>query len=240
MKNNQENFKFRLGLFVSGGIFLFVAAIFIIGKQVNMFDSVFKVTATFYNVNGLQVGNNVRFSGINVGTVDNIKIVNDSTIEVSMLIKKSVKEFIKIDSEVSISSEGVIGDKLLNISQGGKDSPSVEDGLELASTEPLDTDAMMESVEISVLNVEIITKEFSDMLIGINQGKGTIGKLMNDKKMAENVSNTMKNLESSSKGLDENMDAAKENVLLRGYFKRKKRDALKKKKALEKEKNAKK
>jgi len=234
MKNNQENFKFRLGLFVSGGILLFVFAIFIIGKQVNLFDSVFKVTATFYNVNGLQVGNNVRFSGINVGTVDKIDIINDSTVEVSILIKKAVREFIKIDSKVSISSEGMIGDKLLNISQGGTNSPSVQEGQELASAEPMNMDDIMESVEVSVLNVEIITKEFSDMLIGINQGKGTIGKLLNDKNMAQNVSNTMKNLDNSSKGMNENMEAAKENFLLRGYFKRKKRDELKKQKAIEK------
>ena len=77
MDNHTPKFKFRLGLFVSGGIALFVIAIFIIGKQRNLFDPVFKLTTTFYNVSGLQVGNNVRLGGVNVGTVDNITILND-------------------------------------------------------------------------------------------------------------------------------------------------------------------
>jgi phospholipid/cholesterol/gamma-HCH transport system substrate-binding protein len=72
MKSHTQQFKVRLGLFVIGGIALFVLAIFIIGKQKNLFNPVFKVTTTFYNVSGLQVGNNIRFSGINVGTVNNI------------------------------------------------------------------------------------------------------------------------------------------------------------------------
>ena len=90
MDTTTQKFKIRLGLFVAGGLTLFVLAIFVIGKQKNLFNPVFKLTSTFYNVSGLQVGNNIRFSGINVGTVDNISIINDSTVKVDMLIKKDV------------------------------------------------------------------------------------------------------------------------------------------------------
>ena len=77
MDTHSQKFKVRLGIFIIGGILLFVIAIFFIGRQQNLFNPVFKVTANFFNVSGLQVGNNVRFSGINVGTVDNIIIIND-------------------------------------------------------------------------------------------------------------------------------------------------------------------
>ena len=97
METHTQKFKIRLGLFVAGGLALFVIAIFIIGKQKNLFNPVFKLTTTFYNVSGLQVGNNIRFSGINVGTVDNIRIINDSTVKVEMSIKKNVNQFIKSD-----------------------------------------------------------------------------------------------------------------------------------------------
>ena len=92
METHTQKFKIRLGLFIAGGLALFVIAIFIIGKQKNLFNPVFKLTTTFYNVSGLQVGNNIRFSGINVGTVDNIDIINDSTVRVDMLIKKEVQK----------------------------------------------------------------------------------------------------------------------------------------------------
>ncbi len=78
----------RLGLFITAGFVLFILAIFLIGRQKHLFDPVIELKANFKNVSGLQVGNNIRFSGINVGTVDNINIINDSTIQVDMIIKK--------------------------------------------------------------------------------------------------------------------------------------------------------
>ena len=122
METHTDNFKIRLGLFVAGGLMLFILAIFIIGKQKNLFNPVYPLNATFYNVSGLQVGNNIRFSGINIGTVDNITIINDSTVRVNMSIKQEVKKFIKADSEVAIGSEGLIGDRLLIITQGSTDA----------------------------------------------------------------------------------------------------------------------
>lgn len=236
MENNNEKFKIRLGLFVLGGLILFVLAIFIIGKQKQLFDPVFKVTTTFYNVSGLQVGNNVRFSGINVGTVNNIRIINDSTVRVDMLIKKSVQKFIKADSEVSIGSEGIIGDKLLVVSQGSNGSSTVKEGQELMSIEPLEIDAIIHSLEITAHNAELISMQLSDILGNINSGKGTLGRLIQDSSIADNLSRTMKYLESSSKGLDENMEAAKDNILLRGYFNKKKKEERKKREELEKRK----
>ncbi len=240
METHKEKFKIRLGLFVGGGLLLFLAAIFIIGKQRNLFDPVIKVSTTFYNVSGLQVGNNVRFSGINVGTVNNITIINDSTVRVDMLIKTSVQRFIKSDSEVSIGSEGLIGDKLLSVSHGGTNAPMVKNGQSLLSSEPVETDAIIASLEATAMNIEIISIELAEIVTSINSGKGTLGRLIKDTTIAENLSKTMANLESSSQGLDENMAAAKENILLRGYFKRKQRAAEKKKAAREKAKKEKK
>jgi phospholipid/cholesterol/gamma-HCH transport system substrate-binding protein len=238
METNKEKFKIRLGLFVLGGLILFVLAIFVIGKQKNLFDPVFKISTTFYNVSGLQVGNNVRFSGINVGVVDRIYIINDTTVSVDMLIKRSVQQFIKSDSQIGIGSEGIIGDRLLIISHGTSNASMVEDGQELFSSEPIETDDIMASLEITALNAEIISSELADLLISLNSGTGTLGKLLKDTTIADNLGRTMKNLESSSKGLDQNMEAAQDNILLRGFFKRKQREERKKQAAIEKEKEA--
>ena len=129
MDSQTPKFKVRLGLFITGGIVLLLFAIFIIGRQKNLFNPVFKLTTTFSDINGLQVGNNVRFSGINVhGTVDNIKIINDSTVRVDLLVKKNVQKFIRADCEAAIGSEGIIGDRILIIGQGSSDAPVIKDG----------------------------------------------------------------------------------------------------------------
>jgi phospholipid/cholesterol/gamma-HCH transport system substrate-binding protein len=237
METHSQNFKIRLGLFVAGGLALFVLAIFIIGKQKNLFNPVFKLSTTFYNVSGLQVGNNIRFSGINVGTVDNIIIINDSTVRVDMLVRQEVRQFIKSDCEVAIGSEGLIGDRLLIITQGSTGAPLANEGQELCSTEPVETDNIMASVEVSAAYAEIITQQLAEIMIKINSGKGTLGRLIQDSTIAENLNQTIVNLKKSSKGLDENMEAVKHNFLFKGFFNKKAREANRKKIEAEKREN---
>ena len=236
MDTHIHKFKIRLGLFVAGGLGLFVFAIFIIGKQKNLFNPVFRLTSTFYNVSGLQVGNNIRFSGINVGTVDNISIISDSTVKVDMLIRKEVNQFIKSDCEVAISSEGLIGDRLLIITRGSSDTTEAKDGQQLAAIEPIETDAIMASLNITAGNAEIITKQLAEIMVNINHGKGTIGRLIKDTSIASNINQTIVNLKQSSKGLNENMEAAEHNFLLKGYFNKKTKAEEKKKKDVEEKK----
>lgn len=237
METHTQKFKIRLGLFIAGGLTLFVLAIFIIGKQKNVFDPVFSLTSTFYNVSGLQVGNNIRFSGINVGTVENITIINDSTVKVNMWIRKEIQQFIKTDCMVAIGSEGLIGDRLLVITQGSSEAPLAKDGDQLISAEPVETDAIMASLQITAGNAEIISQELAEIMVKINSGNGTLGRLIQDSTIAENLNQTMVNLKKSTKGLDENMQAAKHNFLLKGYFNKKAKAAEKKKADAEKEKN---
>lgn len=205
-------FKARLGMFIIGGIAIFVIVIFFIGKQQNLFNPVFKVTANFYNVSGLQVGNNVRFSGINVGIVDNISIINDSTVQVDLLLRKNVQQFIKADSQAGIGSEGIIGDRVLIITQGTNDSPVANDGQHLISKEPVETDAIMVTLQATALNAEIITLQLAEIMMNVNSGQGMLGRMIQDSTIAENVNQTIENFKKSSEGLDETIEVTKENV----------------------------
>lgn len=231
MDNHTQGFKIRLALFVAGGLTLFVVAIFITGKQKNMFNPVFRLSTTFHNVSGLQVGNNIRYSGINIGTVDNISIVNDSTVKVNMIIKDEVHQFIKSDSKVSIGSEGIIGDKLLLISTGTIGSPLAEANQYLQSSEPIEVDAIIRSIQFTAGNMEVITEQLAEIMTNVNQGNGTLARLIQDKTLADNLNKTMINLKKSSQGLDENMTAVKHNFFLKGYFEKLAKDAAAKKKA---------
>ena len=240
MESHTPAFKFRLGLFIITGLALFVLGIFIIGKQKNLFNPVFGLKANFHNVSGLQVGNTVRFSGINIGTVDNIKIINDSTVRVEMLIKKEVQKFIKTDSQASIGSEGIIGDRVVVISQGYNSVKMVKDGQRIASIEPTETDAIMKSLKTTADNAALASNDIVGIVAKINRGEGTLGRLIQDKSMANNIDQTIVNLKKSSKSLDENMEAAKHNFLLRGYFKKKEKAAAKAKEEADKKSNEKK
>ncbi|MBP1671950.1 MAG: hypothetical protein H6Q22_1522 [Bacteroidetes bacterium] len=234
MDTNSQKFKVRLGMFITGGFLLFFMAIFIIGKQQNLFNPVFKLTTTFHSVSGLQVGNNIRFAGINVGTVDNITIINDTTVGVDMLIRKEIHKFIKADCVVNIGSEGIIGDRLLIITQGGIYSNMAKEGQQITSNEPVEMDGIMSSLQVTADNAAVISDQLAQIMIKVNSGSGTLGRLIRDSTIAANISETIVNLKKSSKGLDENMNAAKDNFLLKGYFNKKERAAEKAKKEAEK------
>jgi phospholipid/cholesterol/gamma-HCH transport system substrate-binding protein len=235
MTTNKNAYKVRLGIFVSLGLLILFIIIFFIGTNQNLFSSKFKISTNFGNVSGLQVGGQVRFSGISVGTIENIEIINDSTVNVIASIDSDVKKFIKKDSKASIASEGVIGDRILTISQGSTKSPEVKDGARIKSFEPVEFDDILSSIQVTAENAEIITDELAMLLSDINDGEGTIGKLMNDEDMARDLDKTMENLRKSSKGLEENMEAAKHNFLLRGYFKKKEREKERERKRAERE-----
>jgi phospholipid/cholesterol/gamma-HCH transport system substrate-binding protein len=147
-----------------------------------------------------------------------------------MLIKKSVQQFIKNDCKAGIGSAGIIGDRILIISQGSYDAPLVKEGENIESKEPVETEAIMESMQITADNAAIISSQLAEIMINMNSGKGTLGRLIQDSTIAENIDRTIINLRKSSKGLNENMNAAKENFLLKGYFNRRERAAEKIKK----------
>jgi len=226
--DKQSGYTWKLGMFVTIGLLLFILAIYFIGKQKNLFGSTFNITSQFKTVSGLEVGNNVRFSGINIGTIEEIKLVNDSSVVVSMVIKDEVREFIKTDARASIGSDGLMGDKVLTISPGVKSTKPVENNGSIASVNGIEMNDIMKSVKKSVDNAGVITEELAIFSHSMNNGNGALARLVRDDKMANSVSNTLNNLESGTKGFSENMEAAKSNFLFKGYFKKKEKEKEKK------------
>ena len=117
MKKDKSSI-WKLGMFVTIGLLLFVVTVYFVGKQKNLFGSTFILQTKFKTVSGLKEGNNVRFSGINVGTINSIELLSDTSVRVEMVIKKDMKKFIKSNASASIGSDGLMGDKVLTIYPG--------------------------------------------------------------------------------------------------------------------------
>src|ERR1700754_515551 len=143
----EKNYKWKLGDFSVAALAIAVAAIYYIGQQKNKFGSVLHVYAQFSSVSGLKTGSNVRLGGIDVGTVDAISLVTDTTVQVDMIIQKKVQKFIKKDAKASISSEGLMGDKVIAITAGTAGQPPVADGDIMGSFKPIETDQIMASLK---------------------------------------------------------------------------------------------
>jgi len=225
--------KIKIGLFTFVGILVLVLFIFFLGNQKSLFNSTFDVYGKFKNVNGLQVGNNVRFAGINVGVVDNITIINDSTVRVDLTLNSSVKKFIKKDSKMSIGSDGLMGDKLVTVAPGGITSQDeVAPGQELTGVPPIDADKIISKLTGIADNAGTLIQNLAQITGKVNSGKGSLGRLLNNDKMANDLDatvkqakSTMANVHKTTSTLNEDLTAAQHNFLLKGFFNKKKKVA---------------
>jgi len=234
--------KLKIGLFTFIGIAVLAFIIFFIGNKRNLFSSTFGVYGTFKNVNGLNVGNNARFAGINVGVVEAITIINDSTVRVDLTLNSNVHKFIKQDSKLSIGSDGLVGDKLIVISSGGITSNTViKDGGQLQSVPPFDADKLIAKLTGIADNAGNLIQNLAAITGKVNSGKGSLGKLLNDDKIANNLNatvsqarTTMANVHKTTSTLNEDLTAAQHNFLLKGFFNKKKKAAKAKQDSIKK------
>jgi len=216
MKKHTSN-KIRLGIFISLGITLFIIGIYFIGERQQLFRRTFRVSGIFRDVGGLQAGNNVRFSGINVGTVENISVVSDSSVRVKILIDETTRRFIKKDAIASIGSEGLMGNKILIITPGIGGKMEIENNDTVGTSQPLSLDDIMVSLKTTIDNTTDITNNLSKITTTIQSGKGTIGRLLMDQSLAQNFDPTFINLKESSAELKILMKKAKDSWLLWGF-----------------------
>lgn len=190
--------KFRLGVFVILGTALLVVASYLIGNRQNMFGKNFTIEAVFKNVNGLQKGNNVRYAGIDVGTVRDIQMENDTLIRVLMFIQEKMQSHIKKDAIATIGSDGLVGSMIVNIVPGNGNVPLVQDGDRITSYSRIGAEDMLSTLNVTNENAALLTADLLKVTTALRQGKGTLGRLLNDTVMARDLERTIANLRRAS------------------------------------------
>ena len=158
----------KLGIFVFAATLFFIVLMYFIGNKRNLFSSTITVFAKFSGAEGLMSGNAVRFSGINIGTVESVEIVNDSVIEVKMVIENDVKKFIKRNSIASIGTDGLMGNKLVNITPVNQPSETIKDGDYLVTYKAISTADMLRTLSITNENVRVITEDLKTISSKLN------------------------------------------------------------------------
>src|SRR5215470_3754093 len=212
---------FRLGIFIVATLLIFAAGVFWIGKKQFLFHRTYRLQAEFQNVAGLNGGAEVRVGGIHEGTVRQIQLPMrpNEKIRVLMDLEGRTRNVIKKDSIANIRSEGLVGDKFVEISFGSEQSPKVNDGDTIQGQPPLQisdllnkTNQVLDTTQGAVANVNDTAKNLSSITTKIDQGQGTIGALINNRKIYQNVN-------AGATAFQENMEALKHNFFLRGFFK---------------------
>jgi phospholipid/cholesterol/gamma-HCH transport system substrate-binding protein len=228
MKVTQAQ-KIKTGAFVIVCMLILLFLIYLVGRERKIFGGTFTVYADFKNIAGTREGNYVRLAGINIGAVESISMINDTTVRLQLTLDKEIQRHLKSNSIATIGSDGLMGDKLIilrSVLDSNKSVP-VKNGDKLKSADPMDMDKIIGNISKIASNAETITDGLSGIVEKINNGKGSLGKLMTDDKLADKLEGTVTTIKSAAGKVNDNMEAAKSSFLLRGYFKRKEKQRLK-------------
>ena len=209
MKNNTTN-KIRLGIFIFIGIAILIAGIYFIGEGQQLFRNTFYISGVFRDVAGLQAGNNVRLSGVNVGTVKDVSIISDTSVRVEIIVDEAMRQFIKKDAVAIIGSEGLMGNKVLIINPGTGQKKKIENDDVIQTIQPISIDDIMLSLHSTIDNTSSITGDLSKITNKIQSGQGTIGRLIMDKSWGQNFDSTFVNLKEGSAAFKILMDKSGE------------------------------
>jgi phospholipid/cholesterol/gamma-HCH transport system substrate-binding protein len=225
----------RLGAFIVLTLAILVAGIFIIGSKQYLFTSTYQLKAQFDNVVGLDAGADVRVGGVHSGTVSSIELPHKpgEKVTVVMDLGKSTHEIIKGDSVATIETEGLLGNQYLAISFGSAGTADVRNGDSIASEPPLEmsdllqkTSGILDSSQQAIQNATRATANLDSISNKINTGQGTVGALVNNKQLYDNLEQTTSTMQTTMAqaqagvtDFQENMEALKHNFFLRGYYK---------------------
>jgi len=191
-----------VGIFIFLGLAIFIITVLTLGSQKKSFGDFVSIKSFFENVNGLQKGNNIWFSGVKVGTIQKVNLIGNSKVEVDMNIEEKSARFIHKDSRAKLSTDGLIGNKIIEIYGGNSQTPQIENGDILANDTILSTDAMMKTLSKNNDNLLAVTNNFKLISGRIAEGKGSIGKLLTSDELSDNLNNTILTIKKASDNLE--------------------------------------
>lgn len=193
----EGNMNVRLGLFVLIGTALLVVGLYLLGSKRGLFSSTITVSAEFRQVGGLRPGNNVRYAGINVGTVERLSIINDSTVRVEMAIRADQAEHLRSNAVATIGSDGLMGNKLVNLEAGDGPGEALTEGAVLPTSVPLDTDAMLRTLDLTNENLAAITTDLRQLAERLNR-PGSVLDLFSDTVLAAQLRSSLGELNATA------------------------------------------
>jgi len=184
-----------LGFFVLIGLILFIVGIFLVGAKSEMFRKTFPISARFSNATGLKPGSNIRYNGVKVGIVKTVTLLNDTAVLVDMRIEESRRAVIRTTAIASIASDGLMGDKMVNIVPGKIAGDIIKDNDVITGQNPINMEQVLLTLSRSNENIKVITDNLKTLTSDIVSGQGVAQSLYKDTMMVKNLKHSFANLD---------------------------------------------
>lgn len=221
MRSTKNRRAVIVGIVLVVGLILFALGIFTLGGQKKSFSSTITLKAVFSDVNGLQRGNNIWFSGVKVGTIKSVSFDPSARVIVSMNVVDEVQQFIHTDAHAKVSSDGLIGNKIIVIYGGTSAARQVVEGDTLSVENISGMEGMMDTLQQNNRNLLAITSNFKRLSDEIASGKGTAGRILTQEDMANTLQASLNALQIATKNaqaLTANLNAFSANLNRPGTF----------------------
>ncbi len=192
--------RIAVGVFISIGLAILIVAVFTIGGQHKAFVKSIRLHIIFDNVQGLQPGNNIWLSGMKVGTVKSINFYGNSQVAVVLNVEHQAQPHIRKDSKARITTDGLVGNKIVVIDGGSDSSPAVGDNDSLQSEHITGTQELMSTLQASNSNLLEITGNLKTISHRLTESQGTLGQLINDPAIADHLRTSIDNLRNATAG----------------------------------------
>ncbi|HLW57387.1 MAG TPA: MlaD family protein [Bacteriovoracaceae bacterium] len=209
----------KAGAFLSFLTIVLMIMIVSISKENSFFESKTILKARVSNVNNLQPGSYVELRGIKIGSVQNIEIVSDEDVEITMKVLNSQIKWIKKDAKISIATAGLVGDKFLEILPGSKEAPSIDPSKDVLSTEKKEIfnelvdkgGSIASSTEKVLMHLEALvgSQKFEEFLLSLHKTSQNLEKITTELTKAD-LSNSIKSLNKTTKRVDKILNRVEE------------------------------
>ena len=191
----------KLGAFVILAFVLFTYGLYRIGGQQSLISNHLIIYADFDDVKGLRPGNNVRYSGITVGSVEEITILNDTTLRVRLALEKAAEQYIRKNAQAEIGSSGLVGNMLVNIRPGPGRADLIAAGDILPTRSAVEMNEMLSVLSASNQRIDRITEQLLEITQKMNEGQGSLALLLNDEEMATQLGQSMQQMAATSRSV---------------------------------------
>lgn len=198
MQTKSKKRSVVVGIFIFVGLLILALAVLVLGGQKKSFMSSVQVKTIFQDVGGLSKGNNVWYAGVKVGTIKKITFLDLSQIEVVINIDKTYREFIHKDVKAKVSSDGLVGNKIIALTGGSSHAPVIQDGDVIAAETSISSDEIMNTLQVNNKNLVAITGNLKELTSTIAAGQGTLGKLIKDTAVYDHLTHTLANLQQTA------------------------------------------
>jgi len=190
--------KLAVGIFLFAGLTILIIGVLTIGGQHKAFTKSIQLQVVFNDVQGLQTGNNIWLSGMKVGTVKKVSFYGNSQVEVILNIERQAQQHIRKDSKARISTDGLVGNKIVVITGGSDMAATVADNDHLESDQLPGLSEMTSTLQASNGNLLAITSNLKAISEKLKSGQGTLGELLNDPSFADQIHGSLSHLQAAS------------------------------------------